>query len=142
MFVRSLLLLFTLSFYTQPLNAQDIDFNEIIKVLKDLTDAINKIEIDAKNATVIAAEYLEFIDEHWPVIKDYLGSIAQLPTSIENAVIAIEKSLPLITTCGYFVGGCILSGFVIYAIVKVAEYCKNPTKADLMYRSFEGELEP
>lgn len=111
--------------FSQSLFSFNFDFDKMMDEIQNLTNAINAIDGDVHNATGIAQQYLVLIQDDWPKLQAHIASIAQLPQSIQTAVAVVNNALPAAEACIYVLGGCILSSTIIFAVVKIVEFCRS-----------------
>lgn len=139
--MRRLLLIALLAFATFSYQAQaqgnvnDI-INDLMELLKNATKALENIDSDAKNATHIVQEYLQFFQANMPKVLEYLGSIAELPSAIIKMVDTVNHSIPIAQTCVYTLGGCVVLGSTVYLTANILKYFSNKIKSQEINRIF------
>lgn len=124
--MKCLPLLFYLFILFNPktIIASDIDFDEIIEILKNLTRALNNIDGDAQ-------KYFQLLNNSWPDIMHDLKLLSNMPKAITDLIAFVDKSLPRVETCIYVFGGCLLLSSVICSITNIIKYNKKQRRRDV-----------
>lgn len=105
-------------FLALPAFSQDIDWNKVIEVVQNFTEALNRVGNEAEEASAIADKYYNFINATWPTLEGHIADLSDLPAAIRHAGDAAQA-------CFFVLSVCIIAASFICIMPQITQNCRR-----------------